>query len=98
MNPELIALLVGVTIMYAYTLFVAFSHIRHINKQNEKLFQQLSMASHSLAIYSTAKEGDFDTARIMAAVKREAEKTKPPVSAGAKQKQPEGVVFTEGVN
>jgi hypothetical protein len=60
-------------------------------RDNVKLRQELSNALHSLAVSVAAREGDFDSARLMAAVKRDELmiKTRPPVSAGAKQKQTE---------
>jgi hypothetical protein len=66
------------------------------NKMRDQNHQNIMKMARSLSVYCAAKEGDLDTARLMAVVKREAERTKPPVSAGAKE-EPTGVVFTEGV-
>ena len=98
MNSELIIVLVGFTVVYAWTVFLCYGHIRLFQKENRELRAALSRAMHSLSVYNAAKEGDLDTARIMVAVKRDDEKpkTKPP-SAGAKESKATGIVITEGL-
>jgi hypothetical protein len=94
MNSELIPVLIGFTVIYAWTLFLGASDILQLNKSNRPLRKELSEALHSLAVYNAAKEGDMDTARLMAAYS----KTKPPVSAGAKEKPKPmtGLTITQG--
>ena len=96
MNSEVIVIIVGFSIMYAWTLFMAWTDVRRISKENAKLRRELSDSLHMLTVYSAAKEGDMDTARIVAAAKRDMVRTKPPVSAGAKPKESTGIRITQG--
>ena len=71
-----------------FTVLGAFIYmLLRVNTQNHEIIVRLS---HTLAVYQAAKEGDMDTARLMAAVTRE-----PVSSAGAKQ--PQGAVTEEEV-
>ena len=96
MSTEIVAITMYV-LGYAGFWILYFCQVRGLQKENKRLQDALFQSNQTLAVHQAAKSGDFETARLMAAVKREAEKTKPPVSAGAKPKQPEGVVFTEGI-
>ena len=71
--------------------------IAKLAKQNTSLTAELMTAARILSVHQAAKEGDINTARLMAAVNRD-EKTKPLVSAGAKNKEetePTGIVITQ---
>ena len=86
---------IGVTIiMLSYVI-----QIHSLQKENRKLRRELSDAVHSLAVKNAMQEGDVETARMMAAIKRDNQdkmvKTKPPVSAGAKKAAETGVLITQ---
>lgn len=89
MNTEMIPLLVGFFVVYAWTLFLGASDIRMLNKENAKLRLELSGAMQRIAIKNAAEEGNPETARLMAAVHRDMVQTKPPLSAGAKKEAPQ---------
>jgi len=101
-NTELITILIGFTVVYAWTFFVAGADLWRLHRECAKLRQEVSVAVHSIAIRKAAEEGDFETARLMAAVHRDMVKSKPPValSAGAKEKTEEeqetGIRITQG--
>jgi len=82
-NIVIITALVMYLMSSAVTLVIFFI-------ENRSLRGELMRAVHTLAVYQAAKEGDMDTARLMAAVTRE-----PVSSAGAKQ--PQGAVMEEEV-
>lgn len=87
MSNEFIAITLYV-IMYGGFWLLYITQIRGLQKENNRLREELLIANHSLAIYNAAKEGDLDTARLMAAHSRDLVKTKPPVpSAGAKENE-----------
>ena len=85
----------------AVSLLAAYGHIQihSLQKENRKLRRELSDAVHSLAVKNAMQEGDVETARMMAAIKRDNQdkmvKTKPPVSAGAKKAAETGVLITQ---
>ena len=96
MNSELIPVLIGFTVVYAWSLIVAYGHLRIYYKENAKLRAEIMSAARNFSILSAAKEGDYETARLMAAMNRDHVKTKPPVSAGAKKKPETGLRITQG--
>ena len=98
MNAELIPILIGFTVVYAWTLFVAGTDIWRLHKENAKLRKEISEAMRLIAIRKAAEEGDWETARLMAAVHKGMVKSKPPVepSAGAKEEIQTGVRITQG--
>ena len=97
MNAELIPIVVGFTVVYAWTLFVAGADMWRLHKENAKLRKEISEAMRLIAIRKAAEEGDWETARLMAAVHKGMVKSKPPVepSAGAKEEKLTGVTITQ---
>ena len=91
MNTELIPIMVGFFVVYAWTLFVAGVDMMRLHKENAKLRAEISEAMQRIAMKNAAVEGDYETARLMAAVHRDMVKTKAPVSdppsAGAKKEK-----------
>jgi hypothetical protein len=85
--------LAAIGICVLWTMVVLVYNIEILRRENAQLRNELSQALHSLAINDAAKEGDFERARLIAAVK-----TKPPVPAGAKEEKPEkktGIKITQ---
>jgi hypothetical protein len=93
MDTEIIVAFGIILCIVAMLLYV----IAKLARRNDSLTEALMTAARTLAVYQAAREGDLDTARLMAAVNRDATKTKPPLSAGAKPEEPKlnGVVITQ---
>jgi len=87
MNSELIPVMIGFTVVYAWTLIVAGGDLIRLHKENAKLRREVAEASRVIAIKRAAEEKDYETARLLAAVHSNMVKTKPSLSAGAKPEE-----------